>query len=118
MKRTPVKAKGPMEPLTPQELNELRKMIDDDRLDDADKDALIRTLDHIVQSFILAARGLGSVGVTLSDRANAVFQNPGQHDIIQKYDINERVDLGHPDARGGEIETQSPMQRLRRPEHT
>lgn len=93
-------------------------MIADDRMSVADKDDLIRTLDHIVQSFILAARGLDGVQLSLSARANASFQNQSQHAIVEKYDNIERVDLGHTDARGGEIETQSPNAGPRRPDHS
>ena len=118
MKRTPVRATCPMEPLTPQELEELRKMIDDDRMTETEKDDLIRTVDHIVQSFVLAAHGLGGVQLSLSSRANAAFQISEQHATIQNTDRKERVDLGQVAVRGGEIEPQSPNARHRRPEHS
>ena len=109
-----------MEPLTPQELEELRKMIEDDRLTETDKDDLIRTVDHIVQSFILAAHGLGSVELSLSARANARFQNPQDHANLEKPKQNERIDLDEHHAVGGQLrvsqKSQSPDDRLRRPE--
>lgn len=101
-------AKNAMVPLTPDELEALRQMIDDDRLSDAEKDDLIRTVDHIVQSFILQARGLDGVQLSLSARANAAFQLPENGDSIQEYDIKERVDLVHSVECVGVIEKKSP----------
>ena len=97
-----------MVPLTPDELKALRQMIDDDRLSDDEKDELIRTVDHIVQSFILQARGLDGVQLSLSSRANASFQLPENHGNLQEYDIKERVDLGHSIECVGVIENKSP----------
>jgi hypothetical protein len=107
-----------MVPLTPDELKALRQMIDDDRLSDDEKDELIRTVDHIVQSFILQARGLDGVQLSLAARANASFQNPSHHASLQEYDIKERVDLGCFHEREGEIEIQSPKAGLRRPDYS
>jgi hypothetical protein len=101
-------AKNAMVPLTPDELEALRQMINDDRLSDAEKDDLIRTVDHIVQSFILQARGLDGVQLSLSARANAAFQLPENRDSLQEYDTKERVDLGHSIECVGVIENKSP----------
>lgn len=116
MMRTPVRAVTNMEPLTPLELEELRKMLHDEHLTNAQKDDLIRTVDHIIQSFILAARGLGSTKLSLSARANASFQFPRHYDSVIQCDNMRRVDLDHPDAGEGEIEPQSPTLRHRRPD--
>jgi hypothetical protein len=113
-----LKAKIAMVPLTPEELKALRQMIDDDRLSDDEKDDLIRTVDHIVQSFILQARGLDGVQLSLAARANASFQNHIHHANLEEHDKKERVDLGCLDGREGEIEIQSPKAGLRRPDHS
>lgn len=107
-----------MEPLTPAELDELRAMIKDERMSDADKDEIIRILDNVVQSFILQARGLDVVQLSLTARANASFQPPQNCDSLSKYDIKERVDLGCPTGREGVIENQSPNAGPRRPENS
>jgi hypothetical protein len=106
-----------MEPLTPAEFQELRAMIKDERLTDAEKGDLIRMLDNIVQSFILQARGLDGVNVSLAARANASFQEGARHGNLEKYDRIERVDLDHSAGCEGEIELHSLNTRPRRPEH-
>lgn len=101
-----------MVPLTPEELQEMRVHIAAFDISDDDKDALIRLVDNIVISFILSARGLDSVQLSLSSRANFAFIGNNNHAILPKHERFERIDLHNLQVSEGEkygdIDTEAP----------
>jgi hypothetical protein len=82
-----------MVPLTPEELQEMRAHIATFDMSDDDKDAIIRLVDNIVISFILSARGLDPVQLSLSARANSAFKAQADCAKIPVYDRFKRIDL-------------------------
>jgi hypothetical protein len=82
-----------MVPLTPEELQEMREHIATFDMSDDDKDAIIRLVDNIVISFILSARGLDTVQLSLSARANSAFKGQTDCAKIPPYDRFKRIDL-------------------------
>lgn len=68
-----------MSPLTPEEMDDLRKEMATLAISDASKDELIHIIDSIVISFVDQAHGLDPVQLSLADRANKHFQNGGEH---------------------------------------
>jgi hypothetical protein len=82
-----------MVPLTPEELQEMRAHIATFDMTDNDKDALIRLVDGIVISFIMSARGLDPVQLSLSARANSAFKGLTDCAKIPAYDRFKRIDL-------------------------
>lgn len=65
-----------MSPLTPEEMDDLRKEMASLAISDASKNELIHIIDNIVISFVDQAHGLGPVQLSLSSRANKHFQIP------------------------------------------
>lgn len=83
-----------MVPLTTDELQEMRKHIATFDMSDTDKDALIRLVDGIVISFIMSARGLDPVQLSLSARANSAFNGAENHAKLPEYERLKRIDHG------------------------
>jgi hypothetical protein len=82
-----------MVPLTPEELQEMREHIATFDISDNDKDAIILLVDNIVVSFIMSARGLDPVQLSLSARANSAFKAQADCAKIPAYDRFKRIDL-------------------------
>jgi hypothetical protein len=82
-----------MVPLTPEELQEMRAHIATFDMSDNNKDAIIRLVDNVVISFILSARGLDPVQLSLSARANFAFKGQTDCANISSYDRFKRIDL-------------------------
>jgi hypothetical protein len=101
-----------MVPLTPEELQEMREHIATFDMSDDDKDAIIRLVDNIVISFILSARGLDTVQLSLSARANSAFNGNENRANLSKHERFERIDLNDPQdcegAKHGGIDTEAP----------
>jgi hypothetical protein len=102
-----------MVPLTPEELQEMREHIATFDMSDDDKDAIIRLVDNIVISFILSARGLDAVQLSLSARANSAFIGTENRANLPKYERFERIDLHDPQdcegAKHGVTDTEAPQ---------
>lgn len=107
-----------MVPLTPEELQEMRKHIATFDISDSDKDAIIRLVDNIVISFILSARGLDPVQLSLSARANSAFIGTENRAILPEYERFERIDLHNLQVSEGEkygdIDTEAPNKNVER----
>jgi hypothetical protein len=93
-----------MSPLSVEELAELRKHIESFPMSQAEKDEMITLIDRIVVSFILQARGLDPVRLSLSARANAVFDGNDEYAMKDDRLVTLRVDLGNDTALEGEID--------------
>ncbi|OYU76336.1 MAG: hypothetical protein CFE32_10630 [Alphaproteobacteria bacterium PA3] len=102
-----------MVPLTPEELQEMREHIATFDMSDDDKDTIIRLVDNIVISFILSARGLDTVQLSLSARANSALIGTENRANLPKYERFERIDLHDPQdcegAKHGVTDTEAPQ---------
>jgi hypothetical protein len=107
-------ARETMSPLSAEELGELRKHIEGFPMSDAEKDEMIALIDRIVVSFILQARRLDPVQLSLSARANAEFDGDRGYGMNDYSDVTKRIDLGDSEESEGEIEQERPTQNPRR----
>ncbi len=91
-------------PLNNEELEMCRACIGLD-MTDAEKDELIRIVDHIVSSFVDQAFGIHPAQLSLAARANRAFQGFGDHGNLALFQETRDVDL---DTEGASNPTKGP----------
>jgi hypothetical protein len=96
-------ARDCVSPLTPEELDALRKEMVSLAMSDARKDELIHIIDNIVISFVDQAMGTDPVQLSLSVRANKQFQIDRKNGNPDKYQQHIGV---HPVNYGTDIDSE------------